>query len=545
MHLNRRHFLQQLGFGALSLGIATTGWANSGGSLAELLSPTRTLKLPRSIPTAQGVAPSGLLDFTTAIEKANLNVHSIMVVRHGQVVGEGWWAPYAPQLKHTLYSLSKAFTSTAVGLAVAEGRLTVDDKIVSFFPDQLSATVSENLAAMRVKDLLTMSTGHDKEPNIRANGNTNWIKAFLAAPVDHKPGTHFLYNSGATYMLSAIVQKLTGQPILTYLTPRLFGPLGIEGADWEVDPNGINTGGWGLRLHTEDIAKFGQLCLQKGMWNGKRLLPEAWVADATRFEVQSGTPGSETKPLNPESDWHQGYGYQFWRCRHNAYRGDGAMGQYCIVMPDQDAVIAITSETSDMQAILAAVWDHILPAMKSGSLPADATATASMTRKLSSLALTYPVMEASSPVATTISGKTYAFAPNSMKASAMSLAFGAGNCVVKFSDDQGTHQLTCGINRWAESESTLSTKPIKLVPTPIPGETKTRIAGTGTWQDANTFLMTWRFIETAHYETVTCRFGADSVAVAFESSIAKINKTKDARPILEGKLQAGPLSQKG
>lgn len=537
MHLNRRHFLQQLGFGALGLGIATTGWANSQGSLEALLSPVRTFKLPRSLPTTQGVSPAGLLDFANAIEKADLNVHSIMVVRHGQVVGEGWWAPYAPQLKHTLYSLSKAFTSTAVGLAVAEGRLTVDDKVVSFFPDQLPATVSDNLASMRVKDLLTMSTGHDKEPtpDMRTNGNTNWIKVFLAHPVDHKPGTHFVYNSGATYMLSAIVQKLTGQPILTYLTPRLFGPLGIEGADWEVDPNGINTGGWGLRLHTEDIAKFGQLYLQKGMWNGKRILSEAWVTEATQSHSQS--VGGKRKA--DENDWLQGYGYQFWRCRHDAYRGDGAMGQYCIVMPKEDAVIAITSETGDMQAVMDAVWTNILPAFKASPLPADPAATASMTRKLSSLALTYPVMEASSPLTASISGKTYAFDSNSIKANTLSLTFGTGNCVVKFSDDQGTHQLTCGINRWAESDSTLSTKPIKLVPTPIPGETKTRIAGTGTWQDANTFLMTWRFIETAHYETVTCRFGADTVAVEFESSIAKINKTKDARPTLQGKLQMG------
>ncbi|MEZ0538908.1 serine hydrolase domain-containing protein [Fibrella arboris] len=543
MQHNRRHFLKQLGFGALGLSVATTGWANAGTSLESLLSPARTLKLPRSLPATQGVEAAGLLNFTTAIEKANLNVHSVMVVRHGHVVAEGWWAPYAPQLKHTLYSLSKAFTSTAVGLAVAEGRLTVEDKVISFFKDQLPETVSENLAAMRVKDLLTMSTGHEKEPTpqMRADGNTNWIKAFLAAPVERKPGTHFVYNSGATYMLSAIVQKLSGQPLITYLQPRLFGPLGIEGADWEVDPNGINTGGWGLRLHTEDIAKFGQLYLQKGLWQGKRILSEAWVADATKAQVMSAG-GKRSAEVN---DWLQGYGYQFWRCRHNGYRGDGAMGQYCIVLPDQDAVVAITSETGDMQAVMDAVWDNILTAFKPNALPADAAGTAALTKKLSSLALTYPNLEANSPLVSTISGKTYAFEPNPTKTRSMSLTFGNGNCTVRLSDEQGSHQLTCGLNRWAESESTLSTKPIKLVPTPIPGEMRTRMAGTATWQDPNTLLMTWRFIETAHYETVTCRFTADSVAVEFESSIAKINKTKDARPVLQGKMQAGALSQKG
>lgn len=233
MNLNRRDFLRQLGFGAIGLSIATTL------PVSAWTVPTKSGKLPRSSPEKQGVAPGGLLDFINTIESKKLNVHSVMVLRHGQVVAEGWWAPYAPELKHTLYSLSKSFTSTAVGMAVAEKRLTVEDKVVSFFPNDVPAEISANLAAMRVKDLLTMSTGHDKDttPSLRNGTDTNWIKSFLAQPVDHKPGTFFVYNSGATYMLSAIVQKLAGMPVVEYLKPRLFGPLGIEGEDWEVDPN--------------------------------------------------------------------------------------------------------------------------------------------------------------------------------------------------------------------------------------------------------------------------------------------------------------------
>ncbi len=542
MHLERRHFLKQLGFGALGLSVATSGFAADYPAL-DLFSPTRTLRLPRSLPSAQGVSSEGLLNFANAVEKANLNVHSMMVLRHGQVVAEGWWAPYAAPLKHTLYSLSKAFTSTAVGLAVAEGRLSVEDKISSFFKADLPETVSENLAAMRVKDLLTMTTGHDKEPtpNMRADGNKNWIKVFLAHPVDHTPGTHFVYNSGATYMLSALVQKLTGEPVLTYLKPRLFAPLGIEGADWEVDPNGINAGGWGLRVRTEDIAKFGQLYLQKGVWNGKQLLPAAWVADATKSQVQSA--GGKKKA--EENDWLQGYGYQFWRCRHNAYRGDGAMGQYCIVLPDQDAVVAITSETGDMQAVMNAVWDNILPALQSVGIGTDKAVQASLTQKLSSLALPFPKQESTSPVVAAISGKTFSFDDNSLKANTMSLNFGKDGCIVNLRDDRGDHQVLCGINRWAERESTFPTTPLKLVNTLTPGENHTRVAATGTWPDANTFLMTWRFIETAHYETVTCRFSGETVAVEFENSLSKINKTKDPRPVLQGKLQAGVASVKG
>lgn len=536
MHLDRRTFLRQLGFGAAGLSIVATlpamGWA----------SPTRSAGLPRSLPEAQGVSPAKLLDFVKAVEAQKLNLHSVMVVRHGQVVAEGWWAPYAPDLKHTLYSLSKSFTSTAVGMAVGEGRLTVDDKVLSFFPQDAPATVSANLAAMRVRDLLTMSTGHDKDPSatVRTGAGDNWARAFLAQPVEHQPGTHFVYNSAATYMLSAIVQKVSGQPLLTYLQPRLFGPLAIEGADWEVDPKGINTGGWGLRLRTEDIAKFGQLYLQKGIWNGKRLLSEAWINDATRFEIQS--TGGKRKA--EENDWLQGYGYQFWRCRHDAYRGDGAMGQFCIVLPKEDTVVAITSETGDMQAILDAVWDHILPAVQGAGASADKNNTTALQQKLKTLALAPPVVQSISPMATQVSGKTYALASNSLTVTDSSLTFGKDSCIFKLHDAQGSHQVTCGIGRWAKGETTFSTLPLKLVNTPVPGETGSKIAASGTWSDPNTFVMTWRFIETAHYETVTCRFDNDGVQIDFQSSLSKINGTKDARPALQGKVQTDAVSQK-
>ena len=207
------------------------------------------------------------------------DLHSFMLLRHGQVVARGWWSPYAAQRPHMLFSLSKSFTSTAVGLAVAEGRLTVDDPVLSFFPEDAPAKVSPNLAAMRVRDLLSMSTGHAKDATGRATHKKegNWVKGFLSLPVRYAPGTHFVYNSAATYMLSAIVQKLTGMTLLDYLRPRLFEPLGIDNPTWESCPRGINTGGWGLSVRTEDIARFGQLYLQKGVWKGQRILPEAWV----------------------------------------------------------------------------------------------------------------------------------------------------------------------------------------------------------------------------------------------------------------------------
>ncbi len=331
--------------------------------------------LPRSTPEAQGVSSAHVRAFIETADQQVDTMHSFMLLRHGQVVTECWWGPESAEKPHVLYSLSKSFTSTAVGLAVAEGKLSLDDPVLKFFPEDAPEQPSDKLKAMRVRDLLTMSTGHQTEPKFTPD--QPWVKSFLAHPVEHKPGTHFQYNSPATYTCSAIVQKLSGQTVLDYLKPRLFAPLGIEGAEWSTSPQGISAGGWGLFLKTEDIAKFGQLLLQKGRWNGKQLLPADWVEQATSKQVSNGS--------NPASDWDQGYGFQFWRCRHGAYRGDGAFGQYCIVLPAQDAVVVMTADTKDMQGQLNLVWDKLLPAFQSGPLPAREAESAALAAALTKL----------------------------------------------------------------------------------------------------------------------------------------------------------------
>ena len=307
---------------------------------------------PRSSPEAQGVSSQQLLEMVTALDSEIEGLHSVMVVRHGQVIAEGWWAPYAAEHNHVLYSLSKSFTSTAVGIAVAEGKLSIDDTVLSFFPDAAPATPDRNLQQMRVRDLLTMTTGHQDEPPTAVDKVS--AKSFLAEPVPHKPGTHFKYNTAATFMLSAIVQKQTGETLVDYLRPRLFEPLGIENPQWDTNLEGIALGGYGLRVRTEDIARLCQLYLQKGEWKGQRLVDPEWVALATSRQVSNGS--------NPASDWDQGYGFQFWQCRHGAYRGDGAFGQYCVVLPEQDAVVAITSGLGNMQGVLDILWKTLLPA---------------------------------------------------------------------------------------------------------------------------------------------------------------------------------------
>lgn len=335
-------------------------------SMNSMKAQTEIIDLPR-VGTPERVETAMKGFFAQAADKL-MDIHSVMIVRNGNVIYSHWQGAGAENVPHVLHSVSKTFTATAVGLAIADGKMALTDKVVDYFPDKLPAQVSSNLKAMTVRDLLTMSCGHDVEPSFRG-AQQDWVSAFLAHPVIHEPGKFYLYNSPGTYMLSAIVQKVTGEKVVDYLTPRLFNPLHISKPRWEESPQGINCGGWGLYLKTEDLAKMGQLLLQKGKWNGKQLIPAEWVAEMSKKQVESVNPGTRledaaAKGMTVEtSDWMQGYGYQMWRCRPGCFRADGARGQYIIVVPDKNAVVAITSDVGDLQGELNLVWECILPVL--------------------------------------------------------------------------------------------------------------------------------------------------------------------------------------
>ncbi len=484
--------------------------------------------LPRSTPEAEGVASEGIITFLDSAAATPHEFHSLMILRHGKVVAEGWWSPYGPDLRHTLYSTSKSFTSTAVGFAVTEKLLSVNDKVVSFFPNDLPDTVSPFLSELTVKDLLTMSVGQDPDPTpgIRA-ADSNWVKSFLALPILNKPGSKFLYNSMATYMLSAIVQKVTGQKVIDYLTPRLFEPLGIQGMDWEEDPKGINTGGWGLRLKTEDMAKFGQLYLQKGMWNGKQIIPASWIEEATTFKIDQAPGASQVS--KDSSDWKQGYCYQFWRCRHNGFRADGAFGQYIIVLPDKDAVIAITSESPNMQAELNLVWDYILPALKDEKIPENPDMANKLKEKLASLVLPLPAKGNVEPDVAAISGKTFDLEPNDLKLETIFIHFMEDMCHVSVKMDTSEYYLTFGAGKWLTGE------------TDMPGPnlvrashitTTSKVAGSFSWKDKNTLELVLRYIESPHSERITCTFDKDNILV----TLANSNAFGKQQTVIKGKI---------
>ncbi|PWJ49056.1 CubicO group peptidase, beta-lactamase class C family [Quadrisphaera granulorum] len=316
--------------------------------------------LPTSSPSAQGVDARGVLAFLDAVEAHPLiDPHSVVLVRHGHVVARGWWAPYAPEQPHLLYSLSKSFTATALGMAVADGVLSLDDRLVDVLPGLADAATSERARSLTLRHLVGMGSGHLSETWDRAQAADpdEPLRGFLGIEPEREPGTVFAYNQPCTYAVGAAVQHARGETLLDHLHSRVFEPLGVTGTEcfgWQQHPAGRDLGFTGLHATTDAVAALGVLLLQRGRWGGEQLLPAAWVDEASRAHLPT--------PHQPEVDWRQGYGFQLWRQRHG-YRGDGAFGQFMLVLPEHDAVVAITSDTPDMQAVLDAVWTHLLPAL--------------------------------------------------------------------------------------------------------------------------------------------------------------------------------------
>ena len=461
--------------------------------------------LPRSDPESQGVSSPALLELTNCLDERFDGIHSLMIVRNGKIITEGWWAPYDAQQNHVLYSLSKSFTSTAVGLAVAEGKLDIDDRVLDYFPEDAPQHASENLKAMRVRDILTMTTGHQDAPPVKADQIS--AKSFFAQPVPHVPGTHFKYNTAATFMQSALVQKLTSQTVLEYLEQRLFEPLGIERPVWETNTQGISLGGYGLRVRTEDIAKLGQLYLQKGRWHGQQLLPQEWVELATTKQVPNGN--------NPISDWNQGYGFQFWRCRHNAYRGDGAFSQFCIVIPAQQAVVAITSGERDMQAVMNVVWDKLLPALAAKGLPADPQGWGQLRTRLAELSVKQPSGVRTSPLAGRLLNRRWEFAANDLEFASVEFvsADTDKHLILKLNWDGRLLEIPAGFGEWKQGRAAYPAS----WPLRFPDES---VAGTFAWVAEDTLVVKFCASETPGHMTFTMKVAADLVTCTAESNVA-------------------------
>lgn len=486
--------------------------------------------LPSGTPASQGVDARGVHAFLDALEAApGVDPHSVMLLRHGHVVAEGWWAPRTADRPQLLYSLSKSFTATAAGLAAADGLIDLDAPVVSYFPEFEAGITDPRSRSMLVRHIACMASGHTSETWERALGadRAEPVRGFLSIPPDREPGTVFAYNQPCTYTLGAIVQRVTGQSLTAFLRKRLFDPLGVAETAWEQHPAGRDLGFSGMYATTDAVARLGQLYLQGGVWEGERLLPAEWVAEATRSQV----PNSDGTADGAGSDWQQGYGFQFWMSRHG-YRGDGAYGQYCVVLPEHDAVLALTSQTLDMGEVLEAAWRHLLPAFGEAPLPGREHDDASLRLRLSRLALP-PVAAAAAPPAGSGGWSGARFAPEGgtcadqptltevvlRQGGAESGAGDAGGpggggaggaaggdgdgWVLGLAEGGRSFDLGFGPGGWTTTEGGPEAPPCAV---------------SGGWTDGDTLTATVRFLETPHSLDLRCRLSTGTFTATWRTT---------------------------
>lgn len=347
-------------------------------AMFSLLTMAQVGDLPRTTPEQQGMSSAGVERFIDSLFAVpETHFHHVMVLRHGAVVAEAHPAPFSPEYGHIEYSASKTFVALGVGAAIDENRLRLTDRVATFFPERLPDTIAPWLAQMTVRDLLIMGSGLEiNYSSLRAN-NDDWISAFLATTPKHEPGTHFYYDSMCSYMLSAIVQRVTGKTLLQYLQEKYFNAMHITAADWEQCPQGYNTGGWGLRVQAESLAKLGILLLNRGNWNGQQLVSAEWIDQATSKQIECAATNT------PPTDGNQGYCYQIWRSKYpGSFRADGALAQYVVCVPQFDLAVVINSISYHGHDLLGCIWDHLISAIVSEEpLPAQNKAAKHLQKK--------------------------------------------------------------------------------------------------------------------------------------------------------------------
>jgi len=400
--------------------------------------------LPRSTPEERGVPSDAVLRMARRWEREGNEPHGVVVLRHGRVVAEGAWRPWPRDGIRLVYSVSKTFLAIAAAFAEAEGLLARDERLVDVFPEAAHAA-GPRAATITVEDCLRMSTGHHADTlesaQGLAGGGEESVASFLAAEPEEDPGSWFMYHNGASRVLALAVQRRTGERLVDYLRPRLLDPLGVQEAVW-MTWEGADLGFSGLHISTDTIARLGQLLLDDGLWQGHQLLPVGWVATAS-------SPLADTTHHPDPADWKAGYGYQMWRNHDEGFRADGAYGQFALVLPDHDLVVAVTSCTETTHEVLEAVWEELLPALADAPLPADPDAQARLVTFLDS-AMAPAGASTSAPA--TPAPWTFTHAPTAEHPALRSVAVRPdGLGWVLEVDDGGLLAIPCGDGTWPDA----------------------------------------------------------------------------------------------
>jgi CubicO group peptidase (beta-lactamase class C family) len=455
--------------------------------------------LPTSSPSAEGVDARGIAALVDALEaRPDVEPHGLTIARHGREIASGHWGPYRRDAPRLLYSLSKSFTSTAVGFAVDEGLLGLDDFVIDHFPEYADDAADDRVRSWRVRHLLTMGTGHTSDTQAQIFGrDEDPVRLFLRLAPEREPGTVFSYNQGCTYTAGAIVQRRAGCTLPEYLQPRLFDIVGGGPVSWLEQPPGRSLGFSGLHATHDDVVRLGQLYLQRGRWGSSSVLPSTWVDLATSSRIATSPP--ETNP-----DWAQGYGFQFWMARHG-YRGDGAYGQFCIVLPEQDAVVVITSATPVMQAVVDDVYEHLLPAFD--GVPSSAE-DASLAARLDGLTLPLPTGAASPRDSALWDGLSFVPAGGVCSAQSSLTAVRVSRSI-----GEDPWQLTL-VENDASFTVSLRSSWTPAVAAVSPGADTIPVAAAGAFTDSGELRAEIRFLDTPHTVLLTL----DPAALTFDAS---------------------------
>lgn len=393
-------------------------------------------RLPRVSPTSVGIEPKQFeLLYDSLLSSDMTELHHLMVVVDGKVAGEIHPAPFSAEDRHTLYSVSKTFAAVAVGLAVENGMLSVEDELVKFFP-QYAKTIS----GIKIKDVLTMRSGFKTNGGMR-NSQTDWVDYYLSRPLAATPGTKYSYDSIETYLLSAVVQQVTGKDILTLLNERVFFPMGIDDVEWERCPKGIVTGGWGIYMTAEAQAMFGQLLLQKGAWKGKQLVSQEWIDEMMTVRVVR-------KASND-------YGYQIWLCEYpGAWRADGAYGQYIIVVPQKNMVVVLNQcSKSKGWPERSNIWHTVVKNAKGCAIEGEPDELEALDEYEAKATLPLLKGAADNALAKKYNGKEFKLAKNKLGWKSVKLNFSINKIVLDVVDAEGKKSaIEMGYNEWLKSQ---------------------------------------------------------------------------------------------
>lgn len=392
---------------------------------------------PAPSPESLGIPAPAILNFLQRIDAERINLHGFLLVRHNRIAAEGYWAPWSADRKHRMYSISKSFVALAVGLLIDEGRLSLEARVADYFPDRLPTQLHPWLADATVRDLLMMATPHSS--NSYTRDDPDWVWTFFNKFPSHPPGTIFSYDTAATVVLTATVERLTGMPFLDYMRPRFLNPIGFAADAWCVrTPEGGSWGGSGVICTLRDMAKVALACLNGGRWGAERVLPEAYVRAATAKQIDNTIQGN------------CGYGYQIWCEKENGFSFRGMGSQYAICLPAKEFLFACIADTQGAtagSAIPTVMWEEIYPHLADVPLPENPDAQAALAAKIEQLAVLPLPGSPTTPVAAEVNNAWYTLADNPMGITRMRLTFNGDQGTWAYTNGQGDNVLPFGIGR--------------------------------------------------------------------------------------------------